>query len=173
MKRWIAFLPLFVLGLLAVLFATFGLHHDPHVTPAALVGKPLPSQVLPPLAGGQPVDLRATVEGPTIVNVFASWCAPCIEEAPMLMAMKTSGVRMVGVAYKDEPGRTSVFLEQHGDPFATVLVDRDGAAGLDLGVSGVPETYVVSPQGRVLAKHSGPLSEADAQSLMQTAKRSE
>lgn len=91
----------------------------------------------------------------------------------MLMAMKTSGVRMVGVAYKDEPGRTSVFLEQHGDPFATVLVDRDGAAGLDLGVSGVPETYVVSPQGRVLAKHSGPLSEADAQSLMQTARRSE
>ncbi len=173
MNRWIAVLPLAVLALLAILFATFGLHHDPHVTPAALVGKPLPSHSLPPLAGGGPVDLRSTVQGPTIVNVFASWCAPCIEEAPMLMAMKASGARMIGVAYKDEPGRTSAFLERNGNPFVTVLVDRDGAAGLDLGVTGVPETYVVSPQGQVLAKHSGPLERADVESLLKTAKRSE
>lgn len=169
MKRWIAVLPLAVLALLALLFATFGLHHDPHVTPAALVGKPLPAERLPSLAGGQPTDLRATVQGPTVINVFASWCAPCIEEAPALMAMKASGVRLVGVAYKDDPGRTAAFLEKNGDPFVTVLVDRDGAAGLDLGVSGVPETYAVSANGRIVAKHSGPFSPADMDGLIRAA----
>lgn len=169
MRRGIAFLPLAVLVLLGVLFATFGLHHDPHVTPAALVGKPLPAHPLPPLAGGTPVDLRTTVKGPTLVNVFASWCAPCIEEAPALMALKAEGVRVVGVAYKDEPGRTQGFLDAHGDPFALVLTDRDGAAGLDLGVSGVPETFMVSADGRVVAKHSGALGPADADALLRAA----
>lgn len=166
MKRWIAALPLIVLALLAVLFATFGLHHDPHVTPAALVGKPLPSHTLPTLAGSAPVDLRDTVKGPTVINVFASWCAPCIEEAPALMALKDEGARVVGVAYKDEPGRTQAFLGQHGNPFAEVLSDRDGAAGLDLGVSGVPETYLVSADGRILYKHSGALEPKDVDAML-------
>lgn len=169
MKRWIAILPLGVLGALAVLFATFGLHHDPHVIPAALVGKSLPARVLPPLKGGAAVDLRSTVQGPTVINVFASWCAPCIEETPALMAMKAEGARMVGVAYKDDPAKTEAFLGRYGDPFTTVLVDRDGSVGIDLGVSGVPETYVVAPDGRVLAKHSGPLEPADVDSLLRTA----
>jgi cytochrome c biogenesis protein CcmG/thiol:disulfide interchange protein DsbE len=168
-RRWIAALPLIVLALLAVLFATFGLHHDPHITPAALVGKPLPSHALPPLAGGAPVDLRDTVKGPTVINVFASWCAPCIEEAPALMALKAEGARVVGVAYKDEPGRTQAFLNQHGDPFALVLSDRDGAAGLDLGVSGVPETYLVSADGRILSKHAGALEPKDADAMLKLA----
>ncbi len=169
MKRWIAVLPLAVLALLGVLFATFGLHHDPHVAPAALVGKPLPSHPLPPLAGGAPVDLRTTIQGPTLVNVFASWCAPCIEEAPALMALKAEGVRIVGVAYKDDPGRTQGFLDRNGDPFAEVLTDRDGAAGLDLGVSGVPETFMVSASGQILAKHSGALGPADADAMLRAA----
>jgi cytochrome c biogenesis protein CcmG/thiol:disulfide interchange protein DsbE len=152
-----------------VLFATFGLHHDPHIVPAALVGKTLPARSLPPLTGGAPVDLRSAVQGPTIVNVFASWCAPCIEEAPALMAMKAEGARMIGVAYKDDPAKIQMFLARYGDPFTTVLVDRDGAAGIDLGVSGVPETYVVAPDGRVMAKHSGPLEPADVDALLRTA----
>lgn len=166
MRRWLAVLPLVVLGLLAVLFATFGLHHDPHVNPAALVGQPLPDRSLPPLAGGAPVTLRSTIEGPTVVNVFASWCVPCIEEAPALMAMKAEGVRIVGVAYKDDPEKSMAFMERYGDPFAVRLTDRDGSVGLDLGVTGVPETFVVSPEGRILAKHSGPLAPADVNTLM-------
>jgi cytochrome c biogenesis protein CcmG, thiol:disulfide interchange protein DsbE len=169
MKRWIAALPLAVLGLLAVLFATFGLHHDPHVAPAALVGKPLPGHPLPPLAGGTPIDLRSTIKGPTVVNVFASWCAPCIEEAPALMAMKAEGARIVGVDYKDQPGRGQGFLDRNGDPFVLVLADRDGGAGLDLGVSGVPETFLVSPSGQIIAKHSGVLTPQDADALLRTA----
>jgi len=169
LKRWIAVLPLTVLALLGLLFATFGLHHDPHVTPAAMVGKPLPSHPLPPLAGGAAVDLQSTIKGPTLVNVFASWCAPCIEEAPALLALKAEGVRIVGVAYKDDPGRTQGFLDRNGDPFAVVLADRDGAAGLDLGVSGVPETFMVSPNGQIVAKHSGALGPADADALLRAA----
>jgi len=169
LKRWIAVLPLTVLALLGLLFATFGLHHDPHVTPAAMVGKPLPSHPLPPLAGGAAVDLQSTIKGPTLVNVFASWCAPCIEEAPALLALKAEGVRIVGVAYKDDPGRTQGFLDRNGDPFAVVLADRDGAAGLDLGVSGVPETFMVSPNGQIVAKHSGALGPADADAMLRAA----
>jgi cytochrome c biogenesis protein CcmG/thiol:disulfide interchange protein DsbE len=169
MKRWIAALPLVVVVLLGVLFATFGLHHDPHVTPAALVGKPLPAHPLAPLGGGAPVDLHATIKGPTVVNVFASWCAPCIEEAPALMAMKAEGVRIIGIDYKDDPGRARAFLAQHGDPFAEILADVDGGAGLDLGVSGVPETFLVSPGGQVIAKRAGALSPKDVDDFMRTA----
>lgn len=169
MKRWIAALPLAILALLGVLFATFGLHHDPHVTPAALVGKPLPGRSLPPLAGGTPVDLRATVQGPTVINVFASWCAPCIEEAPALMALKAEGARIVGVDYKDDPGRAQGFLDRNGDPFVMVLADRDGGAGMDLGVSGVPETFLVAPSGQIIAKHAGVLTPQDADAMLRTA----
>ena len=169
MIRWIALLPLIVLGALAVLFAGFGLHHDPHVIPAALVGKPLPARSLVPLDGGGPVALKSTIQGPTIVNVFASWCAPCAEEAPAIAALKTEGARVVGVAYKDDPARTHMFLDRYGNPFVTVLTDRDGSVGVDLGVSGVPETYLVSPSGMVVAKHSGPLEPADVEALLQRA----
>lgn len=169
MIRWIALLPLIVLGALAALFAGFGLHHDPHVMPAALVGKPLPTRSLPPLDGGAPVALTSTIKGPTIVNVFASWCAPCAEEAPAIAALNAEGARVVGVAYKDDPARTRLFLDRYGNPFVTVLTDRDGSVGVDLGVSGVPETYLVSPAGMVVAKHSGPLEPEDAEALLQKA----
>jgi len=168
-KRWIAVLPLAVLGLLAVLFATFGLHHDPHVVPAALVGKPLPAYALPPLKGGPDQPLTGQIKGPTLVNVFFSTCAPCVEEHPALMALQSQGVRIVGVAYKEDPDRTRAYLERMGDPFAAVLVDRDGRASIDLGVSGAPETFAVNAAGQVVAKHSGLLSPADADSLIRAA----
>jgi cytochrome c biogenesis protein CcmG/thiol:disulfide interchange protein DsbE len=169
MKRWVAILPLVVLGLLAVLFAGYGLHHDPKVIPDTLVGKPLPALVLPPLAGGPPQPLKAEIQGPIFVNVFASWCVPCVVEAPALMAMKAQGARIVGVAYKDEPAASRGFLRQRGDPFTTVLVDRDGRAAIDLGVSGVPETFLVDTNGMIIAKHSGPMSPADAEAMMEKA----
>ena len=92
-----------------------------------------------------------------IVNVFASWCAPCRIEHPKLLALKARGVAVVGIAYKDEPEATRAFLDELGDPFAMVLVDYDGRAGLDLGISGVPETFAVDAMGKIVAKHSGPL----------------
>jgi cytochrome c biogenesis protein CcmG/thiol:disulfide interchange protein DsbE len=166
MTRWLAFLPLVVLGGLAVLFAVFALHHNPHVEPRALVGKPMPDLTLPALDGGKPVPLRQlTAQGPVLVNFFASWCAPCVEEAPALLALKAQKVRIVGVAYKDAPPNTQAFLTRVGDPYSQRLVDRDGRAGIEFGVTGVPETYLVGRDGVVLDKHTGPLEPADVQAL--------
>lgn len=171
MRRVWALAPLGVLALLAVLFLGFGLHHDPHVEPAALVGRPTPALALSPLQGGAAVALRteATRAGPSLVNVFASWCVPCAQEAPALMAMKAQGARLVGVSYKDDATATRAFLATRGDPFATVLMDPDGRAGVELGISGVPETFVVAADGRIIAKHAGPLGPKDAEELLDKA----
>jgi cytochrome c biogenesis protein CcmG/thiol:disulfide interchange protein DsbE len=166
-KRWIAALPLVALAVLAVLFATFGLHHDPHFNPDALVGQPTPDLTLPALAGGAPVRLRGEVRPATLINFFASWCAPCEEEHPALVALKAEGVRIIGVAYKDAPAHTRAMLDRLGDPYADVLVDRGGGAGLEFGVSGVPETFLVGADGKILAKHTGPLTPDDAEQLLE------
>jgi cytochrome c biogenesis protein CcmG/thiol:disulfide interchange protein DsbE len=166
-SRWLAVLPLFALAALAALFGLFALHHDPQVQPDALVGKPAPVLTLPRLVDGRPVDLRSSVkEGPVLVNFFASWCAPCAIEHPVLMEMTRRKVGIIGIAYKDAPPKTRAFLDRLGDPFATVLVDRDGRAGVEFGVTGVPETYLVGRDGMVLAKHSGPLTPKDAAELV-------
>jgi cytochrome c biogenesis protein CcmG/thiol:disulfide interchange protein DsbE len=167
MRRFLPLIPLGICGLLVLLFAGYGLHHDPHVNPAALVGKPLPSDSLPPLNGGAPQAIAAADSAPMIVNVFASWCAPCAQEAPQLLRLKADGVPMVGVAYKDQPGATQTFLDKYGNPFDQVLQDRSGDAGVDFGISGVPETFVVDARGMIVAKHIGPMTDQDAQALAQ------
>jgi cytochrome c biogenesis protein CcmG/thiol:disulfide interchange protein DsbE len=151
-------IPLGVLVALIGLFAVFSLRRAPEVTPDALVGQALPTITLPTLVGGEAAPLRAAVEGPTVVNIFASWCTPCEVEHPELVRLKNSGVRVVGVAYKDDPVKTQAFLTRLGDPFATVLVDRQGRAGIELGITGVPETYLVDSAGVVRFKHAGPLT---------------
>ena len=171
MIRWLAVLPLIVLAALAVLFVGYGLRHDPHVNPAALVGRAAPNLALSPLAGGPARPLRPPGQGPVLINFFASWCAPCVEEAPALMALKSQGVPIVGVAYKDKPEKAQAFLGESGDPFTAVLMDPDGRAGVEYGVSGVPETFAVAADGRVLAKHSGPLTPQAAEKLAETVAR--
>ena len=171
MKRWIGFAPLIVLVGLAVLFAGYALKHDPRVQPAALVGKPVPAVVLPDLDTGVSVAMREAASppgssGPRLINFLASWCAPCRVEHPQLMALKARGVTVVGVAYKDEPARSQAFLAELGDPFAVKLADRDGRAGIEFGVTGVPETFLVGADGVILAKHSGPLTDADVQKML-------
>ncbi|MGC1302915.1 MAG: redoxin family protein [Caulobacteraceae bacterium] len=168
MRRWIALAPLAVLLALGVLFATFGLHHDPHFNPDALVGQQVPAPTLPALDTGAPTALSGIRAGqPVIIDFFASWCIPCVQDAPALMAMKQEGVRLIGVAYKDNPTASRAFLAEHGNPFAAVLVDRDGNTGVDFGVSGVPETFAISADGKVLAKHSGPMLPGDAEALLE------
>ena len=172
MSRWLAILPLVALAALAVLFGVYSLQRDPQVKPDALVGKPMPELTLPRLDDGRPAALRAVLgPGPTLVNIFASWCAPCEIEHPVLVDLKGQGVRIVGVAYKDAPENTKAFLGRLGDPFAERLIDRDGRAGIELGVTGVPETYLVAPDGTILAKHTGPLTPQSAQALLASARR--
>jgi cytochrome c biogenesis protein CcmG/thiol:disulfide interchange protein DsbE len=155
-----------------VLFVGWSLKRDPAFKPDAMVGQPIPETVLPMLTGDQAgpgqVDLKtAGVGRPMIVNVFASWCAPCRIEHPKLLQLKRRGIAVVGVAYKDEPVATRAFLDELGDPFAMVLVDREGRDGLDLGISGVPETFAVDAMGRITAKQSGPLlDDADIERLV-------
>ncbi|WP_293898169.1 redoxin family protein [Phenylobacterium sp.] len=171
MSRWIAALPLVALLALGALFYFFALRHDPHYQPRTLVGREIPDLTLPDLAGGRPVRLReAVADGPIIVNFFASWCAPCEIEHPVLMGLKGEKVRLVGVAYKDAPPNTQALLTRLGDPYVQALVDRDGRAGVEFGVTGVPETYVIGRGGKVLAKHTGPLTEPEADVLAKLAR---
>ena len=166
MSRWLALLPLAALIALGGLFYFYALKRNPQVQPQALVGRPMPDVTLPGLVDGRPVALRAAAaQGPMIVNFFASWCAPCEIEQPVLMSLRGQGVRVVGVAYKDAPSNTQAMLARLGNPFALAVVDRDGRAGVEFGVTGVPETYAIGRDGQVLAKHTGPLDDADAAKL--------
>jgi cytochrome c biogenesis protein CcmG/thiol:disulfide interchange protein DsbE len=171
MSRWLALLPLIAIVALGALFGLYALHRNPQVQPQALVGKPMPALTLASLDDGAPVSLRSeATAGPMLVNFFASWCGPCQIEHPVLMGLKGRGVRIVGVDYEDvapkgSPEEAKALLARLGDPFTRRLVDPDGRAGVEFGITGVPETYVVAADGKVLAKHTGPLTEADAARL--------
>ena len=169
MNRLAALAPIAVLTALVLVFGVYALHHNPQVIPRATVGQSAPNDPLPSLAGAPPAPIRTAMQGVTLVNFFASWCVPCAQEAPTLAALKAEGVRVVGVAYKDDPADTRTFLARYGDPYQTVFVDRDGRAGIDFGVTGVPETYLVSAQGRILDKEAQPLTAADAEALLSRA----
>ncbi|HEY1751642.1 MAG TPA: DsbE family thiol:disulfide interchange protein [Caulobacteraceae bacterium] len=166
MKRIWALAPALVFAALVVVFGAYALHHDPQVIPRATVGKAAPNDALPTLDGAPPAPLRTALKGTTLVNFFASWCVPCAQEAPTLKALQAEGVRVVGVAWKDDPAKTREFLARNGDPYQIIFVDRDGRAGIDFGVTGVPETYLVSADGRILDKEAQPMTAADAEALL-------
>ena len=165
-RRLLHLLPGLVFGALALLFLVRLYAGDPSKVPSALIGRPVPSFALEPLPGlvrdGQPVpgladaDLRGAV---TVVNVWASWCAPCRQEHPLLMELaKDPSIRVVGIDYKDTTETARRFLGTFGNPFAAVGVDPNGRAAIDWGVYGVPETFVVGPDGTIRHKQVGPLS---------------
>ena len=165
MRRWVAILPLAGFALLAVLFFA-RVHHDPHYIPAALVGKTLPDETLPPMAGGAPARLIADAPPGTVINFFASWCVPCIQEQPVLMALKAQGVKVIGVVspWRYDPAATGAMLAR-GNPYSETLLDPAGKATLDFGVSGVPETFVVGQGGKIVAKYAEPLDAQSAEAL--------
>jgi cytochrome c biogenesis protein CcmG/thiol:disulfide interchange protein DsbE len=151
-KRWIAIIPAVVVILAVAMFGFKSLHRQSHVEPTAMVGKPVPAVSLTPLEGGPAIDLRTAIKGPALVHFFASWCVPCIAESPYLEAVKAKGVRIVGIAYTDKPVDTANFLTHNGDPFELVLNDVNGTGGINFGISGVPETFLVDSKGQILWK---------------------
>lgn len=133
---------------------------DPSVVPSALIDQPAPEFTLPPLPGRDDGLSNADLGGaPALVNVFASWCVPCLAEHPLITRMaEVDGITVYGIAYKDEPADSIAWLNRHGDPYTQIGVDLDGRVGLDWGVYGVPETYVIDAGGRVRYRHVGPMT---------------
>jgi cytochrome c biogenesis protein CcmG/thiol:disulfide interchange protein DsbE len=168
-RRLVALAPIAGFLALVLVFGLFALHHNPQVIPRATVGAIAPNDPLPTLDGAAPAPLRDAVKGVTLINFFASWCVPCAEEAPTLAALKAQGVRVVGVAWEDDPANTRQFLARYGNPYQTVFVDRSGRVGIDFGVTGVPETYVIGVDGRILDKEAQPLTLGDAAALLSRA----
>src|SRR6185369_2063562 len=129
--------------------------------PTVLNGGPVPNVTLPPLDGRAPgfgpADLKGQV---TLVNVFASWCIPCRQEAPVLSQLaRAHHVRLIGLVYKDKPEAARAFLDDYGDPFERIGLDADGRAGIWWGISKVPETFLIDRQG-VIRGRFGPMDEA-------------
>jgi cytochrome c biogenesis protein CcmG, thiol:disulfide interchange protein DsbE len=150
-----------------ILFAGFGLmfwlalnRTDPESLPSAMIGRPAPPLNLEPLQAGEPVPDQARLEAPGIklLNFWASWCAPCRAEHPMLTEIARAGTPVYGVNYKDIPENALRFLDKLGNPFALVGADS-GRTALDWGLYGVPETFVIDGQGKVLLRHAGPLTQ--------------
>jgi cytochrome c biogenesis protein CcmG/thiol:disulfide interchange protein DsbE len=137
--------------------------YNPRGVPSALIGRPPPEFVLPPLEGaGKPAlasaELRA-LNGPVLVNFWASWCVPCIIEHPQLMRLSREGVPVFGIAYKDRTADALKFLRDRGDPFAKLSADEAGRVAIDWGVYGVPETYLLDRQGIIRWRWAGPITE--------------
>lgn len=159
--------PIAVFAAVALLFGYALTSSDPTKLPSALLGKQAPATDLAALPGlvanGQPVAGTKTADlakgQVTVVNFWASWCVPCVQEHPMLGELKKrTGVRLIGVNHKDpEPGGLK-FLTRYGNPFDAVGVDGNGRASIDWGVYGMPETFVVDGTGRIVHKHVGPLT---------------
>ena len=157
--RWGRYAPLVIAAgfFLVFYFALFG--GDPGRLPSALEGKRLPSFSLAWLGKEAALTARDLVTGqPVLLNVFASWCGPCRDEHPLLMQLAAQGVPIFGLNMKDAPDAAQRFLGQLGNPYRAIGEDRSGRVGIELGVYGVPETFVLDAQGRVLTRYAGPLT---------------
>ena len=156
MGRLRLFVPLFAFALLAVLLFR-GLSLDPTALPSALLDKPFPAFALPTLRSDTPLSRDDIIKGPALVNVWATWCYSCRVEHPFLVELADRGIPIVGLNYKDEPTKARQWLIDLGNPYSENISDTEGVLGLDLGVYGAPETYVVDASGNVRYRHVGVL----------------
>lgn len=163
-RSLLVLLPLLVFGALAAVFLLQLVSgRDAATVPSALIGSKAPATVLQPLEGSDlpAFDTNAFIGNVTLVNVFASWCAPCREEHPLLLALgQDERFQIAALNYKDVPENARRFLGDLGNPYDAIGVDPKGRAAIDWGVYGVPETFVVGKDGTILFKHVGPLTQA-------------
>jgi cytochrome c biogenesis protein CcmG, thiol:disulfide interchange protein DsbE len=160
--------PLAIFMVLAALFALALRAGDPSKLPSALIGKMAPPTELKPLEGltdaaGRPVGGFSSLDlaqgEVSVVNFWASWCIPCVEEHPVLVRLKEkTGVRVFGINYKDQAAAARRFLGRYGNPFLAVGVDGNGRTAIEWGVYGMPETFIVDGTGRIAYKHVGPIT---------------
>ncbi|WP_038035583.1 DsbE family thiol:disulfide interchange protein [Thermopetrobacter sp. TC1] len=167
--RLVVLLPLIAFAVISAFFVWGLIKGNPRYIPSVLIGKPVPEFNLPPLAGartldGKPVpglssaDLKA-IPGIKLVSFFASWCVSCRQEHPFLMELaRKKVIPIVGIAYKDAPEKSLAWLEELGNPYSRIGVDRKGRTGIDFGVYGIPESFFVDERGIIVYKYTGPLS---------------
>ncbi|MEM8581801.1 MAG: DsbE family thiol:disulfide interchange protein [Pseudomonadota bacterium] len=175
MKRVLLFLPVAIVG---VLFGFFywGLNpdRDPNAIPSVLISQPAPEFDLPPVDGtktpGLSVnDIKAAGE-PVLVNVFASWCVPCRAEHVVLTRLvEQDGVRLMGINYKDKAPDAAAWLQELGNPYERIGSDYSGRVGIEWGLSGVPETFVIDTSGTVVFRYVGPIVDTGAVEEIKTA----
>jgi len=158
-----------VLPLLAVLVANLG--RDPHTVRSPLVGRPAPPFRLVPVGGGTPISLESLHGKPVVINFWATWCVPCFQEHGALVASARflPDVQFLGIVYEDEEGKTDEFLRERGTSYPS-LMDKDGRTAISYGVFGVPETFFIDPEGRIVEKYVGPLDRGTILSLVAQAR---
>jgi cytochrome c biogenesis protein CcmG/thiol:disulfide interchange protein DsbE len=167
-RRWLIWAPLAAFALLFAIVASGLFRPADRTVRSALVGQSVPEFRLQPLVPGKPglasADLRAG--GPRVVNVFASWCVPCIAEAPQLLQLEAAGVRIDGVAVRDGAPAMDAFLRRNGDPFIRIGDDRASAVQLALGSAGIPESFVIDGRGRIVHQHVGYIRPDDVSAIL-------
>ena len=158
-QRLYLFIPLFVFGALVFLFV-HGLSSDPNAMPSALLNKLVPKFSLPRLENAEEIQSEKIFQGQvSLLNVWATWCVTCREEHVFLNHLKSQGINIIGVDYKDNSQDAQRWIAQLGNPYADIVVDAEGRLGLDLGVFGAPETYVIDTHGVIRYKHIGDLNQ--------------
>ncbi len=166
--------PLMLFAALTALFLIRLNAGDPSLIPSALIGHPVPQTALPPIAGLKrdgvevpgidPASFKGAV---SVVNVWASWCVPCHDEAPLLMQLaQDRRLRVIGINYKDDADNARRFLGRSGNPFAIAGADQNGRAAIEWGVYGVPETFVIGRDARIAYKLVGPITPENLQSIL-------
>ena len=168
MKRWIRMAPVAIV-LLVIAGFVWRLANPPDSTvPSQLVGRPIPDfaleAALPDKPGLVSSDLQTGT--PRLVNLFASWCVPCIDEAPLLRELQRRGIAIDGIAIRDRSANIEQFLAEHGDPFERLGSDPRSQLQLALGSAGVPESFIVDGQGIIRFQHVGPISEGDIPDIL-------
>lgn len=158
-QRALLFIPLVVFAVLAVFFWR-GLSLDPNKMPSALLDKPVPPFSLPRLQNPAELRTQSLLQGKvSLLNVWATWCVTCRDEHAFLNKLKQQGVYIIGIDYKDNQEDAQRWIAELGNPYADIISDEDGRLGLDLGVFGAPETYVIDKQGIIRYKHIGDLNQ--------------
>lgn len=168
MKRVLIWLPLALFALIFALVTSGLVKPGDRMVHSAMVGKPMPVMNLPALVPGKGGIATAdfATGKPRLLNVFASWCIPCIAEAPRLMRLKSAGVEIDAIAVRDTPEAVQAFLARNGDPYTRVGDDKASAAQLALGSSGVPETFVIDGRGKITYQHIGDIREENIPELL-------
>jgi cytochrome c biogenesis protein CcmG/thiol:disulfide interchange protein DsbE len=168
MSRAVRLLPLLLVAAVLAIFVWRLAHPADSTVKSRLVGQPIPAFALPAAVPGKPALASTDLSDgqPRLLNIFASWCVPCIAEAPLLAELHRRGVIIDGIAIRDRPQDVAMFLSRYGDPFSRTGSDNNSRVQLALGSSGVPETFVVDGRGIIRHHHVGPLQPGDVPTLL-------